>query len=226
MVVLGIDTSAGLALGLIDSQSLSGIGEYWNPDARSHAELLSLKVRDLLAEHEKSLDDVVAIVVGRGPAPFTGLRAGLVSAQTLGFALSVPVIGVCSLAGIASGIATETGAELIITSDARRKELYWAHYGPQLGIVHGPAVNSPEEIAIYAATKELTVYGAAGQLYGEIFTDAGATLATGTVVPSGISLARLGWQEHLNGNENSLTPLYLRGPDAKVPTTRKQALQA
>jgi tRNA threonylcarbamoyladenosine biosynthesis protein TsaB len=42
---------------------------------------------------------VDSIVVGTGPAPFTGLRVGLVTAKTLSLAWRIPVWGVCSLDG-------------------------------------------------------------------------------------------------------------------------------
>ena len=65
-----------------------------------------------------------------GPGPFTGLRVGLVTARTIGLALGIPVHGVCSLDALAAEAwrgAVDVG-ELLVATDARRKEVYWARY--------------------------------------------------------------------------------------------------
>ena len=70
------------------------------------------------------------MLVGTGPAPFTGLRAGLVSARVLARVADVPAYGVCSLDVIARQgldvLAPETRVYAI--ADARRRELYWGSY--------------------------------------------------------------------------------------------------
>lgn len=229
MVILAIDTSAGLALGLVNASTGEGIGEYLNPDNRSHAELLSAQIENLLRAHNKTLADLALIAVGTGPAPFTGLRVGLVSAQTLGFALGVEVRGVCSLAALAHRVFSVSEMpenDLIVSTDARRKELYWAHYNRELQEIHPPSVGNASEVANYAVEAKTKVYGAANQLYGQEFAAAGASLGSVLALQSGISLGQVAFLQEKHGVENSLLPLYLRGPDAKVPTTRKQALQA
>ena len=45
--------------------------------------------------------------VGIGPGPFTGLRVGLVTAPTMGYALGIPVHGVCSLDALAEQALAE-----------------------------------------------------------------------------------------------------------------------
>lgn len=76
--------------------------------------------------------DLTAVVAGTGPAPFTGLRVGLVTARTLALTLGIPVLGVPSLDAMAvqaiSDLGLRPGTEILATSDARRKEVYWARY--------------------------------------------------------------------------------------------------
>ena len=77
-----------------------------------------------------TIDDVSRIVVGVGPGGFTGLRIGLATAHALGQARACPVVGVCSLEGLAVGIArtARPGDVVIPAHDARRKELFAAIY--------------------------------------------------------------------------------------------------
>ncbi len=87
-----------------------------------------------------SAGDLTAIVVGTGPGPFTGLRVGMVTGLTMGHALGVPVHGICSLDVLAHealcdecgsgrrGHRLRTRGEVLVATDARRKEVYWARY--------------------------------------------------------------------------------------------------
>jgi tRNA threonylcarbamoyl adenosine modification protein YeaZ len=89
-----------------------------------------------------AVSDVDEVVVGMGPGPFTGLRVGIAFAQSFALAREIPVRGVCSLDAIAAQV---TEKDFIITVDARRKEVYWAHYtnGVRVG---EPAVNFPADV--------------------------------------------------------------------------------
>src|SRR5690554_2135371 len=93
-----------------------------------------------MAAAQATPSDLEYVVVGTGPAPFTGLRVGLVTARTLGFAWGVPVLGVCSL----DALGAQHGDVTVVT-DARRKEVYWARYAHGVR-VDGPAVSSPESV--------------------------------------------------------------------------------
>jgi tRNA threonylcarbamoyl adenosine modification protein YeaZ len=111
--------------------------------ATEHAEALPKLVAGAL-KVEKRIDQVV---VGMGPGPFTGLRVGIVFAQTFATARKIPWLGICSLDGI--DIDSD---EYIVTTDARRNEIYWAQY--QNGErVEGPCVGKLEEIITRSAKK-------------------------------------------------------------------------
>ncbi len=97
-------------------------------DARRHGELLAAAIDRALRSAGAGRGDLTAIAVGTGPGPYTGLRAGLVTARVLGSALGIPVDGICTLDIIAAGASTAPGGEFLVATDARRKELYWARY--------------------------------------------------------------------------------------------------
>jgi tRNA threonylcarbamoyl adenosine modification protein YeaZ len=89
-----------------------------------------------------AVSDVDEVVVGMGPGPFTGLRVGIAFAQSFALAREIPVRGVCSLDAIAAQV---TEKDFIITVDARRKEVYWAHYTNGIRVGE-PAVNFPADV--------------------------------------------------------------------------------
>lgn len=202
-LTLGIDTSTDVRVGLADGAGI--LASRAVTDSRAHAEQLMPLVNASLAEAGRTLHDLGLIVVGVGPGPFTGLRVGVVTAQTLGFALGVPVRGVCSLDAVAAGhlVAGNPGGEFLAVSDARRREVYWARYDTDGRRVEGPAVSPASELP------ELPVVGP------------GAGLAGGTPSPLDGGILALAGPEL---PEVGLSPLYLRRPDATVPTNRKSTL--
>jgi tRNA threonylcarbamoyladenosine biosynthesis protein TsaB len=60
---------------------------------RELAETLHTKLKELLTRHGKQIKDVGGVVVFKGPGSFTGLRIGISVANTLAFALRIPVVG-------------------------------------------------------------------------------------------------------------------------------------
>ena len=83
------------------------------------------------------------VVVGMGPGPFTGLRAGIAFARAFAAARNIEVLGICSLDAIVVDLD-----ECTVAIDARRKEIYWATYKSG-NRVEGPAVNFPADVDGY-----------------------------------------------------------------------------
>ena len=143
-LILALDTATpAVTAGIVrlDGSDCAVLAERVTVDARAHAERLTPNVLAALADAALKTSDLDAVVVGCGPGPFTGLRAGMASAAAYGHALGIPVRGVCSLDAI--GVRT-TGDTLVVT-DARRREVYWARYRDGLR-THGPAVNSAADV--------------------------------------------------------------------------------
>ena len=77
---------------------------------RTHAERLPAELEALFAEAALPLR-ADKIVIGSGPGSYTGLRVGASYALGLGRAWGVPVLGVCTLEGLAGaedGVVAET----------------------------------------------------------------------------------------------------------------------
>jgi tRNA threonylcarbamoyl adenosine modification protein YeaZ len=178
--------------------SAQTLAERVTVDARAHAEQLTPNVVAALADAGLTVTDVGAVVVGCGPGPFTGLRVGMATAAAYGHALGIPVHGVCSL----DAIGVDTAGDVVVVTDARRREVYWARYRDGVR-VDGPAVNaavdvpagaeavagSPDHAALFDLPRQPAMYP----------------------TPSGLVRAVADW----TGEPAPLIPLYLRRPDAK-----------
>lgn len=198
-VVLGIDTSAQVCVGIAaDSRVLASAVV---PDSRAHVEQLMPLTRQVMAEAGIGFDQLDGIAVGVGPGPFTGLRVGVVAALTLAEVCGIGVRGVCSLDVIARQVVTAgpLDSEFVVASDARRKEWYWARYGADGTRSDGPFVTVPTELP------DVPHFG---PVSGTAMTlDAGQLAAVCADLP-----------------DAGLVPLYLRRPDAEVPTSVKSTL--
>lgn len=266
MLVLALDSSATASVALARvhgseaGASFEILTRYESEDTRSHAEVMGPYAQAALQDAGVRGEDLDAILTGTGPGPFTGLRAGIVTARALGFAWSVPVYGMMSLTALAeravSGAATAAvnageenaerafasaegaelveDAELLVLSDARRREVYSARY--RMGatgytLVDGPNVCPASEILPGEGPSYAYGYGAG--LYSETLEEHGWTIVDSAreVHPHAEYLvaaaARLGVQ---NLSEDT-SAQYLRDSDAKVPAAmlarqQKQAAQA
>jgi tRNA threonylcarbamoyl adenosine modification protein YeaZ len=185
-------------------------------DARKHAELLMPAVQAACGDAGAELAGIAAVVVGIGPGPFTGLRVGMVTAAALGDALGVPVHGVCSLDAIAAEAESPGGGPLLVVTDARRREVYWASYDEDGRRLDGPHVAAPATVAELATA--MGAVAAAGGSAGSVglpVRPPASPSPTGLVaVAAGALRART--------EPGPLEPLYLRRPDAVEPGARKR----
>ncbi|RYV52171.1 tRNA (adenosine(37)-N6)-threonylcarbamoyltransferase complex dimerization subunit type 1 TsaB [Pengzhenrongella frigida] len=231
MPVLALDTSAAVSVALIDAEGRT-LATRVVHEERRHAEQLAPMIADVLAATGTDRTALTGIVVGTGPAPFTGLRVGLVSARALGLALDIPVHGVCGLDAIAAQAAIDlslaAGTEVLVVTDARRREVYWARYrvagaAPQslrVELVAGPGVASAAQVAADGHADGAIVVGPGASLYPEQLPPVdGAPTDPDPVVLARLALARVALGEDL-----PTEPLYLRRPDVVAPAPRKHVV--
>lgn len=210
MLLLALDTATpAVTVALHDGTS--AIASSSQVDARRHGELLLPAVDRVLAEASLRLDAVTGVVVGVGPGPYTGLRVGLMTADTFGLALGVPVHGLCTLDGLA--YAADIDGPFVVATDARRKEVYWARYADSRTRVSEPAVDRPGDLALDG----LPAVGAGALLYPDTFPDARAPEHVSAAALASLAAERLAAGEELEPPR----PLYLRRPDAQVPKNYK-----
>jgi tRNA threonylcarbamoyl adenosine modification protein YeaZ len=207
-IVLTLDTSTpAVTAGVVrrDADGDHELAQRVTVDPRAHAETLTPNVLAALSESSLAVTDIDAIVVGCGPGPFTGLRVGMATAAAFGHALAVPVYGVCSL----DAIGVTTSGDVLVVTDARRREVYWARYrdGARTG---GPAVDAPAHVPYEGANAV-----AGSPEHAEIFPV--PRLDATHPTPLGLVRAVADWAE----TPEPLIPLYLRRPDAKTLAERQ-----
>ena len=148
-------------------------------DPLAHGEVLP----KLVAQALEVSRDIDLVAVGMGPGPFTGLRVGIAFAQSFAQAAEITCVGVCSLDAMAANI---NEGKFIVSTDARRKERYWARYE------NGKRVSEPAVSSALALEK----------LGIKIFNE-------DDYYPDPVAIASLA----LSG-EKVLQPIYIRKPDA------------
>ena len=200
--ILTLDTATpAVTAGLVSADRRRVLAERVSLDARAHAERLTPNVLGALADAGLGMADLSAVVVGCGPGPFTGLRVGMASAAAYGQALGIGVYGVCSLDAIG---ALTTGPVLVVT-DARRREVYWARYRDGVRVA-GPAVSAPANVDVSDA-----VAVAGSPAHAAAFGLPVLDISYPT--PAGLVAAVRDWE----CDSAPLVPLYLRRPDATPP---------
>ena len=96
---------------------------------RMHSRLLYPMLNELMAEAGLSPNQLDAVVFGKGPGSFTGLRIAAATAQGIGFACDLPLIGISTLQAMAQQAKIEHQAKQVLSvMDARMNELYVGFY--------------------------------------------------------------------------------------------------
>lgn len=219
MLVLAIDTSTpAVTAGVVSistepgsTEQVSTLSVRVTVNPRAHAEVLTPQILECLAESGHVASDLDAVVVGAGPGPFTGLRVGMATAAAFGDALGIPVHGVCSLDAIAAAVSGSRN--LLVVTDARRREVYWARYSDGARI-EGPSVVKPAELE---PTPSDVIAGSASHV--DLFDLPVEPAET----PSPEGLVEVAVSALLEGRDpDPLVPLYLRRPDAVELVNRKK----
>ncbi len=208
-MILAIDTCLGAAsVAVVDGERvLASLSE---PMTRGHQERLGLIARQAMTDAGAGFNALTRIGVTIGPGSFTGLRVGLAFAKGLSVALSIPCVGVGSLAALAASAAG--GGFKVAAVDARKDQLY-------VQIFDGPtALMAPDVLPVEAVAARMielysggpaTIIGSgAAMLEGVI---AGARLLP-LAAPDPAAVARLAAAAPLTPPR----PLYLRPPYANM----------
>ena len=204
--------------------------------AQSSATLIPT-VQALLAQAGLALGDLRAIVFGRGPGSFTGLRTACAVAQGLAYGArggaGVPVLPVDTLLAVAEGARQSLSpapAELRVLAllDARMGEVYAAEYAWSSAVgwqgLAEAAVLPPEGVAVPPAGTLLA--GNAAAVYADRLPAALRALPRADVLPTAEALLALAPALLAAGRAvpaDQALPLYIRDKVAQTTAERQAA---
>lgn len=219
MLTLAIDTSAGTSVAVLRSHQV--LAEVTHTEGQKHAEQIGSTIADAIAKAGVAPSEIKLVALGRGPALFTGLRVGMAAAIMFAEAVGAKAYGVVSLDALAlTAIQTlSSGGEqlehpVLITTDARRGEVYYAMYsgldahGAPVAI-EGPAVMKPADLDERLIDRNVMPTRFVG----------GQDVAVSAAALGQVLAAQL-----LGGRASSdLTAMYLREADAVAPVSNRLA---
>ena len=238
MKILSIDTSSSIcSVAILEDNKI--IKEMHNFSEKEHSETLMPMIDELFKTTKLSLDNIGLIACSVGPGSFTGIRIGIATVKAFADAKNIPVVGVNSLEAMAYlGVAQKGDGEYVSILDARNDNVYFAIYKMKKGqfsIYKNPEAMQISEAITYIDNLKLPIYflgdivnadlARIEQLYlsrvsiekansedvnkHEYLTNVGP-------LAIGVAIAALNrYKNGIYGNSNSLTPMYLRKPQAQ-----------
>lgn len=226
--LLAFDTSTDvLSVAVQDGAGDAACQAYTGPGGAQASTALIPAIQELLARAGVRLADLDAIVFGRGPGSFTGLRTACSVAQGLAFGAGVPVLAVDTLLAIAEDARQRAGVQQVVAIlDARMDEVYSAgylHEGGQWRQQGGFRLGPPETLPV---PDGWALAGNAFAAYGERLPHAAARI---DAMPTAAALLRLAPTLLAQGRAApaaSATPLYIRDKVAQTTAERAAARAA
>ncbi len=233
-MILAIDTATeafSVAIKLADNR----IVEHYQLAPRLHSKLILATIDTLLLDNNLNKKDLTAIVFGKGPGSFTGVRIAVSVAQGLSTGLNLPIIGISTLASMAQYTYRTSGQQYLACAiDARMKQVYWAEYqikNAKAQLINDEKVIAPESVTL-SSNKHYCGVGSGWISYQESLTEALFGINVSPIIetfPHAYDMITLAIDALKNNNNCTIKnamPTYLRNNVAKTIKQREQALKA
>jgi tRNA threonylcarbamoyladenosine biosynthesis protein TsaB len=233
MTLLAFDTCFGacsVAVGPGAKSVVSTIAHRFELMAVGHAERLVPMVQDVLTEVGLRVSDLDTIAVTHGPGSFTGTRIGVATARALALASGAQVMGFSSMAVMARQLAItqRPDCDIGVAMDVRRDEVYLqmfdptgltARCEPQIRLAADAAGLANGHDVLWCGTGLAAVL-AGGRAQG--FAARGCADLEAPDARYLVDLVRAAGTTTLAAG-GTVSPLYLRAPDAKPPVSNPLA---
>lgn len=209
--ILSIETALGAASVCVWQQG--AVRATWEAESSFHnAKTLLTGIDSVLKNASLTYADLGAVACSVGPGSFTGLRIGLSAARAIRLATGLPLIPVNTLE--ATLAAAPEAAKGWVMLDAARGQVYaQAFEGAQM-------LGSPT-LVDYAEAAALVDGGVCLGNAAQKLQEAAKvnTAAWQNITPSAVEIAIVAAANEARAKDEA-SPLYVRAPDAKLPTKR------
>lgn len=185
---------------------------------RTHTQRILPMIDELLQQATICLNDVDALVFGRGPGSFTGVRVGVGIAQGLAFGANLPVIPISNLTTMAEQAFVESGAtDVVALIDARMDEVYFSQlHRTETGwqTLVEEQVCPPEAAIQQILTARKPIVVGTGWAAYPAFEQAGLSVVKSAItLPSArfmLPIALRKWESKHTQSAANIEPVYLR----------------
>ena len=247
---LAIETSTDM-LSLAITSTQGDTSEVWGHTSQGGAkssQLVLPEIVRLMEEAQIRFTDLTAVVFGKGPGSFTGLRTACSVAQGLAFGAGVPVLPIDTLLAVAEDARYQSAQQkqqqtqqqqqleqlpeeakrFFVAMDARMDQVYTAAYEwrSEWQCVQSPSVQSPEDICVPTEWKDLD-FITVGNAWDAFATRWPNALSSKHMhaMPTAQALLRLApiaFEQGLDVLPEQALPIYIRDKVAQTTLEREQ----
>jgi tRNA threonylcarbamoyladenosine biosynthesis protein TsaB len=200
-------------------------------ESRTHGERLPAEIATALDRAGVTREQIDLLAVAAGPGGFTGLRIGLAAMQGLAMTLNRPVAGVPTLDALAAQVRDGEVDCVVPWMDAQRGDVFATLIERASGqVMEPPVAESPSTVLDQWRTRlrerRVVFIGDAVSRDRHLIERAGdgrwQTRTPGPLAPEIAILGRQRAHQGLAGLPHTLTPIYVRRPDAVIDREKRQ----
>ena len=244
---LAIETSTDM-LSLAITSTQGDTSEVWGHTSQGgvkSSQLVLPEIVRLMEEAQIRFSDLTAVVFGKGPGSFTGLRTACSVAQGLAFGAGVPVLPIDTLLAVAEDARyqnvqqkqqktqqpeqlPEEAKRFFVAMDARMDQVYTAAYEwrSEWQCVQAPSVLSPEDICVPTEWKDLefTTVGNGWDTFATRWPAefSGQHMHAMPTAQALLRLAPVAFEQGLAVPPEQALPIYIRDKVAQTTQEREQ----
>jgi tRNA threonylcarbamoyladenosine biosynthesis protein TsaB len=209
--ILAMDTATGPCSAAVWKNGTVAAYAQNNAPVMQSASLIPL-IEGVLEQSGTSYQDVTALAATLGPGSFTGIRVALATARAICYAQSIPCMGYSTLQVLGFAARSKTAYGMAMLNAGKGEHYYQYYTNKPWQPIAGASLDRLDHALSLAPKGEITLAGNAA-VQGAHYH------ASGVTFPRADILAILA-ATHPELAHNTLSPLYIRLPDAKLPTAK------
>ena len=148
--VLAVDTATEACSAALLSRGV--VYQHFEIAPRRHHSLIFEMCQAVLEEAKMDIAELNALVYGRGPGSFTGVRIAASLVQGLAYGCNLPVAAVSDLQAVAlQALEQSDAAQVLVAMDARMGEVYYGYFekdGDLVRAMTDESIASPEKLVV------------------------------------------------------------------------------